>query len=63
MTTQMTLEFNENSRQHCVDIQVIDDDLIELAESFTLQLLPGANYQLLQSTAVVTISDNDRKLD
>jgi hypothetical protein len=54
--------FTDVDVKQCITVVIIDDDIIEVNEQFTLELeLPGASeyYELLQGNAVIVIEDND----
>ena len=64
----LTLTFNSSNllTPQCVDITIVDDDLVEVEEIFTvvlsLQNNPRQQVLLQTSTASISIADNDGKL-
>lgn len=57
------LTFNDASTTVCVSIMIVDDSLLELAESFTVQLDAfQTNVMLATDRATVNIADNDGEL-
>ena len=64
----MTLTFNSTNLEtpQCSDIIIIDDNLVELGEQFSVSLNaindPSGQIVLQTSSATVTIADNDGKL-
>ena len=64
----LTLTFDSTNllTPQCVDITIIDDDLVEVEEMFTvvlsLQNNPRQQVLLQTSTASISIADNDGKL-
>ena len=64
----MTLTFDSTNllTPQCFDITIIDDAFVELEEMFTvflsLQSNPRGQVSLQNSSASISITDNDRKL-
>ena len=64
----LTLTFDSTNllTPQCSDITIIDDDLVELEEQFSVSLNatnnPSGQIILQTSSANVTITDNDGKL-
>ena len=64
----LTLTFNSTNllMQQCFDITIIDDELVEIEEMFTVALSlrnnPRGQVTLQNSSARVSIADNDGKL-
>ena len=58
-----TLTFTSTQSRDCANIGIIDDNLIESTESFTVTL-SSTNFQvnILNSNALVFIADNDSKI-
>ena len=60
MTTSVTFASNETSAT--VDVTILDDSIIESAETFTASLTTSeSNVVIGEDTATVTILDNDRE--
>ncbi len=64
----LTLTFDSSNllKQQCVDITIIDDELVEVEEIFnvalSLQINPRGRVLLQNSSASISITDNDGKL-
>ena len=55
------LAFAPGEEEKTVDIPILEDDLIEGAESFTVRLSAPTNAEIGDGTATVTIRDNDAR--
>ena len=59
----VNLTFSSSMTRQCVDIEIIDDDLLETSESFFAQLDAFEPNVFLDSVqATVNIADNDGML-
>ena len=56
--------FNDGTRSQCFDVSIIDDDLLEQTESFTLMVTPDdvtAPVRISPNVSIINIMDNDSK--
>ena len=55
------LTFDENTTEACVDISIIDDDIVEDTEDFSVTLATDDSAVMLEpDSAIVNILDQDR---
>ena len=59
ISTTQTLVFNSGDPEMCVDIVIVDDDLSEQPETFSINLQSLSGEPLSNSMAGVTILSND----
>jgi len=51
--------FTLGSRSQEIKIDILEDNLIEPYEFFTVEILESANFNLVRSQQVIYIADND----
>lgn len=58
-----TVNFYGCQRQHCVDIAIVDDEVLENTESFSITLLPTYDFDsaitIEPAVGQIMIRDND----
>ena len=54
-----TLTFNPGDTQTTITVPILDDPIAEISETFAVTLNNEVNVTLAQSTATVTVADND----
>ena len=61
----MNVIFDAASDRQCIDITIVDDDMVELTEEFGVVLAPNSPVVVLGtiSSAVVSIADDDQGED
>ena len=56
--------FNDGRRSQCFDVSIIDDNVVESNETFTLRVTPGDDTQpvrIYPNVSIIEIVDNDSK--
>ena len=56
-------ELTSSSNSDCITFNIIDDDLIESTENFTIRLIQGSiEVEFENDAATIVITDNDSKI-
>ena len=56
-------ELTSSSNSDCITFNIIDDDIIESTENFTIRLIQGSiEVEFENDTATIVITDNDSKI-
>ena len=59
--SNVTVNFSGDQNTVCIDIDIIDDEICELNERFTVNFTTSIEVNIDVSTSTVTIIDNDCK--